>query len=52
MKQLVNRGTRWEIEYAPVEFDDRMLRIMLNGRDPKNGYELKGGPLHLRVPKA
>jgi len=38
--------------YTPVACDERMLRIILTGKDMRTGDELKGGPLASRVPKA
>ena len=38
--------------YTPVACDERMLRIILTGKDMRTGHELKGGPLASRVPKA
>ena len=52
IKRLVNRDGRWEVEFAPVTIDERLLRIILTGKDMRTGDELKGGPLASRVPKA
>jgi hypothetical protein len=50
-KQLMNRDGKWMVAYPPVAVDERMLRIMLNGRDPRTGEDVKGGTLVARVPR-
>jgi hypothetical protein len=51
-KQLVNREGKWAVAYKPVACDDRMLRILLNGKDPRTGDDVRGGTLDSRLPRA
>jgi hypothetical protein len=50
-KRLVNRGAgdqeNWQVEYVPVA--RKMVRIILVGKDPRTGDEVKGGNLASRV---
>jgi hypothetical protein len=51
-KRLVMNGnSKWTVTYVPVTIDQRMIRILLTGTDPRTREKIKGGGLADRVPK-
>jgi hypothetical protein len=49
---IVNGDRKWTVTYTPATIDQRTVSMLLTGKDPRSGEEIKGGPLAGRVPKA
>jgi len=52
VKHLAMNGEKWVVTYTPVTIDQRIISMLLTGRDPRTGEDVKGGTLASRVPKA
>jgi hypothetical protein len=48
----VNGDRKYTVTYTPATIDQRTVSMLLTGKDPRSGEEIKGGPLANGVPKA